>query len=122
MGYADEVLGDFLDQPEDLVPLLELLKTWASNDWLAPQFPFGWVEESDLPGLVALLESTEPCANVRSMISSVIIRERSTVGNEAAYLIEGFRKDRYPPGLVSNYPPQDIAETKAWAARRGLTP
>jgi len=107
--------------PETQGPLdlLELLKTWESADWLAPHFPFGWVKETDLPSLVALLDSTEPCANVRSMVSSVIIRERSTVGNEAAYLIEGFRKDRYPPGLVSNHPLQDIEEIEAWWRARG---
>jgi hypothetical protein len=94
--------------------LLDLLRTWETDNWTSPILPFGWVKESDLPALVALLDSTEPCANVQSMLSSCIDRTRSTVGNEAAYLIEGYRKDRYPPRLNSTRPFCDIDEIKAW--------
>lgn len=107
---------DFADQgPLDL---LDLLKRWESNNWLSPILPFGWVKESDLPALVELLDSTEPCANVQSMVSSFMDSKRSTVGNEAAYLIEGFRNDWYPPRLNSTRPKCDIEEIKKWWAER----
>lgn len=107
---------DYADQgPLDL---LDLLKRWDSNYWVSPILPFGWVKESDLSALVELLDSSEPCANVQSMLSSFIDTTRSTVGNEAAYLIEGYRKDRYPPRLNSTRPFCDIEEIKKWWEER----
>jgi len=79
-----------------------------------------WVKEEDLPELMMLLDSTEQCANVNRSVSSWIDFEPSTVGNEAAYLIEGFRKGRYPPGLNSTRPRPNKDEIRQWwSARRG---
>ena len=101
--------------------LLDLLRNCENINWLSPFMSFGWVKESDLPALIELLDSAEPCANVYSILSSHIDDSRSTVGNEAAYLIEGFRKDRYPPRLHSTVPVCDIDEIKAWWERRSGT-
>jgi hypothetical protein len=98
--------------------LLDLLKTLGSSYWEAPILPFGWVKESDLPALIELLDSVEPCANVQNMLSSFIDAKRSTIGNEAAYLIEGFRKDQYPPRLNSTRPFCDSEEIKKWWEER----
>ena len=98
--------------------LLSLLKSWESRYWVSPFLPVGWVKESDLPALVELLGSSEPCANVQSMLSSFIDTTRSTVGNEAAYLIEGYRNDSYPPRLNSTRPFCDIEEIKKWWEER----
>lgn len=94
--------------------LLELLKRSPRPLWHAPVLPQGWIRESDLPDLIALLDSSERCANVTQMTSSVLINEWSTVGNEAAFLIEGYRQGVYPPGLVSVRPGPDIEAIKAW--------
>ena len=107
-NYADQ-------RPFDL---LDLLKRWDSNFWVSPIPPFGWVKESDLPALVELLDSSEPCASVQSMLSSLVDTTRSNVGNEAAYLIEGFRNDRYPPRLNSTRPFCDIEEIRKWWEER----
>ncbi|MBU2500460.1 hypothetical protein KJ682_03925 [bacterium] len=98
--------------------LLELLKRSDRNYWVSPLLPFGWVKETHLPALIALLDSRESCANVQNMLSSYIDTTRSTVGNEAAYLIEGFIKDRYPPRLNSTRPFCDIEEIKKWWEER----
>ena len=103
---------DFVDQGP--LELLSFLESWGSNYWVSPILPFGWVKESDLPALVELLDSSEPCASVQSMSSSFIDTTRSNVGNEAAYLIEGYRKDIYPPRLNSTRPFCDIEEIKKW--------
>ena len=47
--------------------------------------------------IVDLLDSTEPCASVSMSISSLHLESGSTVGQEAAFLIEGFRTGYYPP-------------------------
>jgi hypothetical protein len=111
-GYFDPRNNGPLD-------VLSLLKTRQSPTW-TPFFVqrFNWVKESDLPDLFELLDSTEPCANVQSMWSSHIDTTRSSIGNEAAYLIEGFRKDRYPPRLNSTRPLCDIEEIKLWWKER----
>jgi len=60
-----------------------------------------WVDVSDIPALIALLASNLPCASVNSVLSSVMPQYSSTVGREAAFLIEGFRHGNYPPTFDS---------------------
>jgi hypothetical protein len=60
----------------------------------------GWIRREHLPRLMVLIDSTRPCAGVVLSISSYLPLA-STVGNEAAFLIEGFRQGRYPPSLHS---------------------
>lgn len=61
----------------------------------------GWLRESDRAPLEAMLGSTEPCANVRSTRSSYYPLCLSTIGHEAAYLLEGLDRGVYPPALNS---------------------
>ena len=60
-----------------------------------------WVDVSDIPALIALLASNLPCASVNSVLSSFMPQYSSTVGREAAFLIEGFRHGNYPPTFDS---------------------
>ena len=73
----------------------------------------GWILESDLPRIVDLLDSTEPCASVSMSISSLHLESGSTVGQEAAFLIEGFRTGYYPPDLNSNRRERGFSELMA---------
>jgi hypothetical protein len=79
----------------------------------------GWVKEEHLSVLVSLLDSDEPCMNVKSVFSSFLETAPSTVGNEAAYLINGFRKGEYPPGLNSTRPRPNKEEIREWWSMRG---
>jgi len=56
----------------------------------------GWIQESDLPALRALLDSTEPCAALKSPLSSYISPKGSTVGVVAKELIAGFKAGGFP--------------------------
>jgi hypothetical protein len=72
-----------------------------------------WISISDIPKLIELLNDDTPCANVAMGISSLISNGASTVGHEAAFMIEGFRKGEYPPSLNSSnykYDKKDILE------------
>jgi len=60
-----------------------------------------YVKEKDLPYLVKLLDSNEPCAHAVSGFSSDSPSGNSTVGNEAAFLIESFWKRYYPVRSIS---------------------
>lgn len=72
-----------------------------------------FVQDEDLAGLVQLLDSIEPAAHAVLLISSYAPRDASTVGHEAAYLLEGYRVGVYPPSLGSyNFTP-NYAELKA---------
>ena len=53
------------------------------------------MKDSDLPFLIGLLDSKEPCAILDQSDSSIYHHGNSTVGHEAAYLIEGFWNHRY---------------------------
>ena len=77
-----------------------------------------WVQEKDLPRLILLLDSPVPCASVMSTRSS-FWPGVSTVGEQAAFMILGFRKGWYPPDLHSGRMPSDVkAEIRAWWAAR----
>ncbi len=64
----------------------------------------GFVKETDLAALIALLDSTEPCAHVRAGGSSTLaFGQKSFVGQEALVLIQGYRVGHYPPfEILSN--------------------
>lgn len=70
-----------------------------------PDAPKVWIKEEHLRLLVLLLDSNEPCASVGSFRSSRIPTERdqrpSTVGHEAAYMIESYRHGLFPKYAVN---------------------
>lgn len=99
------------------IALLQFLKE-RRGAWTAPLFPKEWIKEADLPVLVGLLHSTEPCAGVINMLSSEIDSTASTVGNEAAYLLEGYISSRYPPRLISTRPRCDVRDIELWWSKR----
>lgn len=73
-----------------------------------------WVKEEHIPGLIKLLSSKQPCMAVGLSASSKI-RRGSTIGDEAAFLIMGFRTGEYPASLNSE--PLDqarMAEILKW--------
>ena len=108
---ADEPM--FPEQPDSPAKLLEILKT-SGERYAISRFRLNYVKESDLPRLVALLDSKETCAFIDLSSSSIYYPGKSTVGHEAAYLIEGFWKRYYPTGLTSQQYKPDIAAIKQW--------
>lgn len=56
-----------------------------------------WISKSDLPGLLALSNSREPCASIALATSSAWNSQGSTMGQEALFMIDGYRKGIYPP-------------------------
>lgn len=86
--------------------LLELLKEPSQAGF--PVFVISepledWVREEHLPALMELLDSKEECTPVMLAISSTMPRH-STIGQEAAFMVHGFRAGRYPPALYSGHP------------------
>jgi hypothetical protein len=108
---ADQPL--FPPLPESPAKLIEKLRT-SGNRCTILGSRVDYVRESDLPYLVGLLDSKEPCAFVDLAVSSIDSPGRSTVGHEAAYLIDGFWKRYYPTGLTSRQFTPDIEGTKHW--------
>ena len=104
---------DFPDLPDSPAKLIETLKS-ADKFYTVRMHRLDYVKESDIPYLVSLLDSKEPCAHVVLSISSILPPGRSTVGHEAAYLIEGLWKRYYPTHLVSSQYSPDIEGMKHW--------
>ena len=71
-----------------------------------------WIKEEHLTSLADSLDSRALCIHVASIAASTIPRQPSTVGQEAAFLMEGFRQGKYPPALVSDS--VDIADVRTW--------
>ncbi len=64
--------------------------------------PDGWITREDAATLMGRIDSEEPAAPVVSLLSSYMpFNQTSTVGNEAMFLLEGYRQGRYPPALCS---------------------
>ncbi len=97
--------------PFDLIILLKNNKT---SSYMVARTHKNWVKKKHLTGLVKLIDSSERCANVFSMWSSYLDSNWSTVGNEAAYLIEGYRDGQYPHGLNSTRPKPDRENILKW--------
>jgi hypothetical protein len=87
-------------KPLDFLDALKVAR--LSMTEITIKYPIkNWVTKNDLPALLALTDSTEPCASVALISSSVYNADGSTVGQEALYMIEGCRAGAYPPALNS---------------------
>ncbi len=82
---------------------LEDLKSHPLKALRIAKAPTGWITEEHIPELMKLKNSTEPAAPV-VFFTSQFSRdgEVSTIGREAAFLIEGFTKGTYPPRIISS--------------------
>jgi len=78
--------------------------------------PNGWITLHDAELLMQEIDSDETAAPVVSPISSYLpFNQTSTVGNEALFLLEGFRNGKYPPALCSLYYfKPNLTEMKSW--------
>ncbi|MBN1761513.1 MAG: hypothetical protein JW878_00340 [Methanomicrobia archaeon] len=102
----DSPMPEQLDWAEtDPLALLEILKSRPDTPLtIASTPPPDWITEEHVRQLMHVIDSEEPAAPVVSVLSSYYpFNESSTVGNEAMFLIEGFRRGRYPPALCSIY-------------------
>lgn len=98
--------GDTFDwQNKSPVDFLNMLKKLNKREnYIVHGIHKNWIKKSDIPHLMDLLNSSELCASVAMSQSSYIELGGSTVGAEAAFLIIGFQKGEYPPGLNSTRP------------------
>jgi len=103
----------FPELPDSPFKLIETLKN-AGDRFTVVGLRLDYVKESDLPQLVALLDSKDPCGFIDCADSSIYYPGKSTVGHEAAYLIEGFWKRYYPTDLTSQRYKPDIEAIKRW--------
>lgn len=88
----------------DPLALINILKERKEGWVTVGEAPKGWIQKEHVKELMKLIDSTEPSAPVVAVVSSYLpFKEKSTVGNEAMFLIEGFREGRYPPGICSVY-------------------
>ena len=85
--------------------------------------PDGWITRDDAAMLMQEIDSEIPAAPVVSPLSSYCpLEEPSTVGNEALFLLEGYRTGRYPPRLCSLYYfKPDRSEVWSWWETCGRT-
>ncbi len=82
--------------------------------------PRGWIHRNQIELLIRLMDSNEPCAGIHSGRDSYLPiggcdKPRSTVGHEAAFLIEGYRHGLYPKSAKYSVDwPIDHDEIKRW--------
>lgn len=113
MCHAAPAVDDAPRIPATPALLIDALKR-GGESYTVHGIHLDFVKETDLPYLVGLLDSQEPCAFVHSVVSSIHYPGRSTVRHEAAYLIEGFWKRYYPPDLTSQQFKPDVLQIRIW--------
>jgi hypothetical protein len=100
-GQSSDRLVEFDFAKKNSLDFLEYLKKIPITPIYSFEQPLvDWVKEEHIPALVALLDSQEKSMSV-SLMASSHLRIKSTVGDEAAFLIAGYRAGKYPPGLNS---------------------
>lgn len=89
----------------DPITFLNILKKHPENPYtIANPAPQDWIKEKHIKKLILLINSKIPASPVVSVISSYYpFNQTSTIGNEAMFLIEGFKTGHYPPSLCSTY-------------------
>lgn len=97
---------------KDLIDILR--KAGTFYNWPGFTCDLNWVKDSDIPYLMDVLDSEEECAHVVQGISSCLPMKKSTVGHEAAYLIEGYFKHFYPAELSSSGFKPKVEEIRRW--------
>lgn len=103
------------------IEFLDELKKNPDKEVTIMQAPDDWIKKEHVEELIKNVDSTEPAAPLVSVISSYYpFNQSSTVGNEALFLIEGYRAGTYPPALCSVYYfKPDAGEVKTWWERAG---
>lgn len=101
------------------------LRLFPDRPVLIHGVPDGWITFNDAELLMQKIDSPEPAAPVVSPISSYWpVNQTSTVGNEALFLLEGYRTGHYPPSLCSlHYFRPNRTEVRTWwdtYGKRGL--
>ncbi|MHB1156000.1 MAG: hypothetical protein ACYC26_04085 [Phycisphaerales bacterium] len=75
-----------------------------------------WVRAEDIPALMLIMDSRETCGTVVLEASSRIV-VYTDVGQEARFIITGYFRGRYPPGLTSERNVMSAEEIRrAWAS------
>ena len=116
---ADDTCPEQFDfQRHGPVAFLTFLRT-ATTPFSVTGLHKGWLRPSDVPALLDLVSSVEPCAMVVMGSASYVPLERSTVGQEAIFLLDGLRTGTFPPTLHSHaYAPKSRDEILRWALQQ----
>lgn len=84
---------------------LRILQSNPETPYILSSFPpKDWLKEKHVKQLMRYINSTKLASPVVHVISSYYpFNQTSAVGNEAIFLITGFKEGRYPPALCSVY-------------------
>ena len=97
---VDLLTENFWDQSYEKVNPLEFLHNLEKSTGIVTLTGFapdGWIKPEHISELIKLVDSKKPCAAVVSAFSSFLPAGGSTLGNEAMFLIEGYKCGKYPP-------------------------
>ena len=90
---------DFAWQDKGPLEFIDFLKAEFKNGQISMytvwSYHRGWIKESDIPALQALLKSKEPCAALQNPLRSSL-PPGGTVGIVAKELINGFESGGFP--------------------------
>lgn len=103
------------------IDFLNDLRLHPSEPLMVMNTPDNWITYNDAEHLIQFVTIDEPATPVISPLSSCWLpNQTSTVGNEALFLLKGYRTGFYPPDLSSlQVFTTNRTETKAWWEQYG---
>ena len=122
MGLGVRQVMDFTQEWSRGGPLkwLGTLRENPRTIFLVNSAPDNWIREANLGVLMAEIESKAPAASVCYFASAHAIPNdfQSTVGEEAAILVNAFRRKWSYPGNCSDLAVVDPVELQKWWVQR----
>lgn len=101
---------------------MELIAYLKTGQWLTiREQRSDWVREEHIPALMQIMDSREKCGAVWLAVSSHI-PPSSTVGQEARFIITGYFRGKYPPGLTSDRDAMSVEEIRQAGKSWRMTP
>jgi hypothetical protein len=105
-------------QNQGPVEFLDFLRT-AGSPYVLTHSHGDWLRRGDIALLLPLADSKEPCARIVTSTPGYVPIERSTVGNEALFLLDAIRRGVFPASIYSpNHDSKRRAEILNWARQQ----
>jgi hypothetical protein len=105
----------------DPITFLDFLRQNSGHVIRACGAPKNWIKKEHIPELISLIDSQEPAPVVCYVASAHIpAREfRSTIGNEAAIMVDSFRQGWGYPTSCSDLKNINVDELRRWYRDQG---
>ena len=119
LSYITITENEYWEHNDPLIFLDQLKNSNGIRNFVISEYPpRDWIKRKHIPLLMKKINSKEKAANVSRITMDAIIPDSfSTVGNQTLFLIDGYRKKRYPPCQIFQWCYLSTDEIRNWYHR-----